>query len=119
MINGFAFLALAVVANISTNFSLKAAVQDLDTRSLQTIALGLLTSPWAWVGGISGFVLLGSFMAAIRTIPLSIAYPTLTAIAVIIMAVAEWWFQDISLGFGKVIGLGFVVAGIALVTMNA
>lgn len=107
------------MANISTNFSLKTAVQGLDTTSLKTIASGLLTSPWAWLGGISGFVLLGSFMAAIRTLPLSIAYPVLTAMAIIVMATAEWWFQGISLGFGKIAGLAFIVAGIALVTLNA
>lgn len=115
---GFIFLVVAVVANLSTNFSLKAAVRDLDTSSIGAIFLGLLTSPWAWLGGISGMLLLGSFMAAIRTLPLSIAYPVLTALAIIVMAGIEWWFQGVSFSIWKVLGLTLMIAGIALVTAN-
>lgn len=115
---GFVFLAVAVVANLSTNFSLKAAVRDLDTSSFATIFLGLVSSPWAWLGGVSGLLLLGAFMAAIRTLPLSVAYPVLTALAIIVMAGIEWWFQGVSFNLWKVSGLILMIAGIALVTAN-
>lgn len=119
MINGLAFLLVAIAANLATNFSLKAAVRGLDTSSAKTIIAGLLTSPWTWIGGISGVLLLGSFMAAIRTLPLSVAYPVLTALVIVSMTGLEWWFQGVSLGIWKAFGLGLVIVGIALVTTHA
>lgn len=118
MIKGFAFLIVAVVANLVTNFSLKAAVRSLDTSSVGSVVLGLLSSPWAWIGGLSGFVLLGSFMAAIRLLPLSVAYPVLTAIAIVVMAGMEWWFQGVHIGLWKGLGLVMVIVGITLVSAN-
>ncbi|MEL7255316.1 MAG: hypothetical protein AAGL23_14155 [Pseudomonadota bacterium] len=119
MIKGFAFLAIAVLANLLTNFSLKTAVRGLDTSSVGSVVKGLLTSPWAWIGGLGGVLLLASFMAAIRTLPLSVAYPVLTALVIVAMTFIEWRFQNVDLGLWKLIGLALVIAGIALVSNNA
>lgn len=119
MMTGFAFLLVAVVANLVTNFSLKAAMRGLDTSSVSSVITGLLNSPWAWLGGFGGMLLLGSFMAAIRVLPLSIAYPALTALAIVVMAFIEWRFQNVDLSLWKLVGLGLIISGIALVTANA
>ena len=118
MIKSFAFLLVAVAANLATNFSLKAAVRGLDAGSVWSVVLGLLGSPWTWIGGASGALLLASFMTAIRTLPLSVAYPMLTALVIVAMAMIEWRFQGVSMGMWKIVGLGMTIAGIALVTAN-
>jgi len=118
MTTGFAFLLVAVVANLVTNFSLKAAMRGLDTSSVGSVIAGLISSPWAWLGGFGGIVLLGSFMAAIRVLPLSIAYPVLTALAIVVMALIEWRFQNVDLSLWKLAGLGLIISGISLVTAN-
>lgn len=119
MITGFVFLGVAVVANLATNFSLKAAMRDLDTSSVQAVLLGLVSSPWAWIGGMSGLLLLGFFMAAIRVLPLSVVYPVLTALAIVAMTGIEWWFQGVPVGLWKSVGLVLVIVGIALVSAHA
>ena len=116
---GLTLLMVAVVANLTTNFALKAAVRDLDTTSLATILGGLLRSYWAWGGFLSAAVLLVSFMGAIRSLPLSTAYPILTALAIVTMTFIEWQYQGVAISPLKVAGLALIILGVALVAGNA
>lgn len=116
---GLGFLMVAVIANLTTNFTLKAAVRDLDTTSFVTVLSGLVRSPWAWSGGLSAAILLVFFMAAIRSLPLSTAYPILTALAIVSMTLIEWQFQGVSIAPAKVAGLALIILGVALVAGHA
>ena len=91
--NGWSFVALAVTANVVTNFSLKIAVRKIETGSPGQIVLGLIKTPYTWIGLFGAAVLLVSFMAAIRTLPLSSAYSALTALAIASITFIEWWGQ--------------------------
>lgn len=117
--HGLSFLMAAVVANLVTNFALKSAVRSVDTTSLMTILGGLLRSPWAWCGLLSAGLLLASFMAAIRTLPLSTAYPILTALAIVIMTLIEWQYQGVHINLAKVAGIALTILGVSLVAANA
>ncbi len=108
----------AIVANIVTNFALKTAVRGVDTTSILTIFGGLIKSPWAWCGMLGASVLLVSFMGAIRTLPLSTAYPILTALAILTMTIIEWGFQGVSIGPLKIVGLTLTILGVGALVAN-
>lgn len=81
------FIAAAILANAVTNISLRAAARSVDTSSAKTIAIGLATSPFAWLGVVSGFVLLGTYMAAIRVLPLSVSYAIVTIMSMVALTI--------------------------------
>lgn len=114
----FAWLLLAVAANLVANFGLKAAIRATDTSSPAALVLGLLKSPWLYLGLLGAAALLASFMAAIRVLPLSTAYPLLTALAIVTMAVIEWAFQGVALGPVKMLGIALTVLGVALIAAH-
>lgn len=116
--NGWIFVALAVTANVVTNFSLKIAVRKVETGSASTILLSLIKTPYTWVGLAAAAVLLVSFMVAIRTLPLSSAYSALTALAIASITFIEWWGQGEPMALAKIVGLVLVVGGVVLVTAN-
>ena len=93
---GWIFLGVAVIANVVTNFSLRAAVRSLDLTSVQSAVVGLIQSPAAWIGGVGAVTLLLSFMAAIRMLALSTSYAILTALAICLIAVIEGAFFGVT-----------------------
>lgn len=102
-----------------TNFSLKFAVRSIETTSFQTILLGLVKSPFTWLGFIGAATLLLSFMGAIRTLPLSSAYAVLTALAIATITTIEWWFQAEPMSTVKIAGLLLAVTGVAMIASGA
>jgi len=106
-------LLLAVCANVFANIALKLAVLELsgplDIRAL-------LTAPWAWAGVIGCVLLLGGYLIAIRGVELSIAYPTVTGLAMVGIAIIGHVVFSEALGLQKLIGIGFVVAGVFILS---
>ncbi|MEM9579989.1 MAG: hypothetical protein AAF891_04825 [Pseudomonadota bacterium] len=116
--NGWIFVALAVTANVVTNFSLKIAVRKVETGSVGTILLSLAKTPYVWIGLAGAAVLLVSFMVAIRTLPLSSAYSALTALAIASITFIEWWGQSEPMALAKIVGLVLAVGGVVLIAAN-
>ena len=117
--NGWIFVALAVTANVVTNFSLKIAVRKIETGSPGQIVLGLIKTPYTWIGLFGAAVLLVSFMAAIRTLPLSSAYSALTALAIASITFIEWWGQGEPMALVKIAGLAMAIGGVILIATNS
>ncbi len=106
-------LLIAVCANICTNLSFKMAVQQL-AGPFDISAL--ILSPWAWAGLVSGLLLLGSFIVAIRGIELSVAYPAVTGLAMAGILLAGYVLFSETLSFQKIAGIGLVVAGVVVLS---
>lgn len=106
-------LLLAVCANVFANVALKLAVlglsEPLDIHSL-------LTSLWAWAGLTSCILLLGGYLIAIRGVELSIAYPTVTGLAMVGIAVIGHFLFSEALSLQKIVGIGFVVIGVIILS---
>lgn len=106
-------LLLAVCANISANVALKLAVLGfsgpLDIRAT-------LTAPWAWVGVISCILLLGGYLIAIRGVELSIAYPIVTGLAMVGIAIMGHVLFAEALNLQKLVGIGFIIAGVVVLS---
>lgn len=76
-------LVVAVIANVLSNYAFKKAMTAGEARSV----LALASDPWLWAGGASAGVLLLCYLYALRGVALSVAYPTVTGLAMAGIAV--------------------------------
>ena len=81
--SGWIFVALAVAANVAANFFLKKAATTLSAYAGFELAREALLSPWIWLVGVSGFVLLICYALALRSLELSTAYAAVTSLALV------------------------------------
>ncbi|WOI53735.1 DMT family transporter [Parvularcula sp. LCG005] len=114
--NAWILVGIAVIANISTNVSLKKFAASLPDRAAGESMLPALLSPWLWIGGLCGMILLGSYMLAIRTLDLSVSYAVVTSAALVGITLASMLFLDEALTFVKVVGVALVIVGILMIT---
>ena len=109
-------LLIAVCANIFANVAFKSAMRDVPgPLHLGTVA-SVFAAPWMWAGLASAIVLLGCFLIAIRGIDLSIAYPTITGLAMVGIIIAGYVLFSESLSVQKLAGIGFVIVGIVILS---
>lgn len=111
-------LGAAVVANVTANLSLHRAVTVVDARLSLKTALDLLTTPWSWLGGASCLVLIIAYLMAIRTLPLSVSYATVTTLAMALLLAVGVLSGTESLTLARGAGLALVMAGVALLTLS-
>jgi multidrug transporter EmrE-like cation transporter len=109
-------LALAVAANIGANTSLKIAVASLSPHADESLPVQLLRNGYLWIGLALAAALLVSYLVAIRHIPMSVAYLALSALAMIGLVMVDSTFFGLKLGILNLMGIGLVIAGLALVT---
>ena len=111
----FVAIGANVIANLAFKFAMQSTSLSMERRSL----IELLVNPWIWVGFLNAAILLGCYLYAIRGIEISIAYPTVTGIAMIGLAFFGAWLFAESLTLPKIIGIGLVIFGIFLITQDA
>lgn len=108
-------LLLCVVANINANLAFKrfmiAQPMDLTWPS----AVAAATNPWLWAGGVSAAIVLGSYLYAIRALPLGVAYPLVTGVAVAGVALAGNLLFGEALGAMRLLGIALVIGGVMLI----
>lgn len=114
-IHGLA-LGLAIAFNILANFSFKQAVRPGLAQPALTVALGILGSAWFWVGIGCSVALLASYLYALRGLPLFVAYPAVTGLAMVGIAIVSTAFFGAALGFAQYLGVLCVILGIALLS---
>jgi len=109
------FLAIAIVANVLTNVALKRAAQSVEVFSFPKLLLDLMTSSWMWVGFVSALVLVACYMLAIRSLPLSVGYVSVTSMAMVGITLVGVLTGTEVLSLPRVIGICLVLAGVVLV----
>ncbi len=109
-------LLIAVFANTFANVAFKTAMRDAATPLDLSAVVALITAPWMWAGLISSVVLLSCFLTAIRGIDLSIAYPTITGLAMVGIVLAGYVFFSETLSLQKIGGVGIVVVGVVILS---
>ena len=107
-------LVLAIAANIGANTAFKSAVASLSPRADESL-LQLLRNGNLWIGLALAAVLLVSYLVAIRQIPMSVAYLTLSALATVGLVVVDSTFFGLKLAVHNFLGIGLVILGLALV----
>ncbi|MEM1025618.1 MAG: SMR family transporter [Myxococcota bacterium] len=109
------FLAVAIVANVLTNVALKRAAQSVEVFSFPGVLSDLITSHWMWVGFVSALVLVGCYMMAIRSLPLSVGYVSVTSMAMVGITLVGVLSGSEVLSVPRIIGICLVLAGVVLV----
>lgn len=107
-------IVIAASANIMLNLCLRQTGRSINTDSLGSIIIGLVTSPWAWASILSAGVLLTAFVAAIRVHSLSLTYAAVTAIAMVGLTIVSVSLQLETITTTRILGLGLIVAGIVV-----
>ncbi len=119
MIKTISWLALiiAVSANVASNHAFKMAVSRW-TSDGEGHWWTLIVDPVFWIGlGLAG-VLLGAYLYALRAIPLSIAYPSVTGLAMVGIAITGTQILGESLSQSNIAGIGLIAVGVFLLAWS-
>lgn len=111
-------LALAIVLNAMANIVLKWAMRGQAGAAGQGTAVikGLLNNYWAW-GGIALFGLAFVLYSVVLTkINLSIAYPVMTSLGLVIISVVSVLFFKEVITNWQMVGLLLIIIGVWLVS---
>lgn len=100
----YAFLMLAIVAEVIATTALKAA--DGFTRPLPTVV--------TLVGYVAAFYFLS---LVLRSIPVGVAYAIWSGVGIVLIAAAGWLFYGQTVDPAGAVGMGLIVAGVAVLNL--
>ena len=118
----FVFILAGVLLNALAQLLLKAGTNavgrfDISAQNIVPVGLKLAFEPHI-LGGVACYVVsLVVWLVGLSRVDVSVAYPMLS-IGYVINAVAAWYLFGESLTAQKLIGIGFIVAGVVLVTRS-
>jgi len=118
----FSLLMLGVLLNASAQLLLKAGTNavghfEFSTSNILPIGVKLALQPHI-LGGVSCYVVsLVVWIMGLSRVPVSVAYPMLS-IGYVLNALAAWYLFGESLTAQKLVGIGFIIAGVFLVTRS-
>lgn len=123
MTSGKAFywgaLVVAVIANVTANTALKIAMASISPDSDKGVALQVLGTASFWVGLFFCGILLVSYLAAIRSLPVSVAYVLVTSLAMVGLVIVERILLGVPLETARILGMGLAICGVWLMTRGA
>ncbi len=118
----FALLMLGVLLNASAQLLLKAGTNavghfEFTTANILPVGMKLAFQPHI-LGGVTCYVVsLVVWIMGLSRVPVSIAYPMLS-VGYVLNAVAAWYLFGESFTAQKLIGIGFIIAGVFLVARS-
>jgi len=116
------FLMLGVLLNAGAQLLLKAGTNavghfEFTSANLVPVGLKLAFEPHI-LGGVACYVVsLVVWIMGLSRVPVSVAYPLLS-VGYVLNALAAWYLFGESLTMQKLIGIGFIIAGVFLVTRS-
>lgn len=111
---------LSVLLNAAAQLFLKAGTNIVgtvsfgDANTFKTL-MSIARVPWFWAGFACYGISLFTWIATLSRLPVSVAYP-LVSIGYVVNALAAWWLFGESLTMQKLIGVGFIIIGVILVS---
>ena len=112
----------SVLLNAAAQLFLKAGTNVVGTVSfggadtVQTL-LQIARIPWFWAGFACYGISLFTWIATLSRAPVSVAYPLLS-IGYVVNALMAYWLFGESLTVQKIVGIGFIVTGVVLLSWN-
>jgi multidrug transporter EmrE-like cation transporter len=76
-----------------------------------------LGSGWTWLGIIAYIASFGSWLYALRFLPLGLAF-NLTNIVYVLVPLASWWFLGEKLGVMRLVGIALILTGIIMLARS-
>jgi multidrug transporter EmrE-like cation transporter len=118
----FSLLVTGVLLNAGAQLLLKAGTNRIgefafSMENVVPIGTRIATSPPILAGLACYVVSVVVWILALSRVPVSVAYPMLS-IGYIVNAVAAWWLFGESITAQKLVGIGFIVAGVYLVARS-
>lgn len=113
---------LSVLLNAAAQLFLKAGTNIVgtvsfgDANTFNTL-MNIARVPWFWAGFACYGISLFTWIATLSRLPVSVAYP-LVSIGYVVNAMAAWWLFGESLTMQKLIGVGFIIFGVILVSTS-
>lgn len=107
-------ILLAAGANVVLNYALRQTSRGVDLTTAKTALASLILSPWALLAVISGTVLVGAFMVAIRHYSLTLTYTAVTALAMVSLTLIGIALQQEEASLGRLAGLTLIIAGLVV-----
>ena len=113
MMQYYAILALGVLIGVGGQILLKyGADAGGDSVIRQFLA------PQSIIGLGLYFLAALCYMYALRKLPVSVAFPMVSA-SYVVVALVAWWLFNEPLGASKLVGIALVCAGVALISRHA
>ena len=115
-------LMLGVILNASAQLLLKAGTNavghfEFTVANLLPVGTKIALEPHILGGVLCYVVSLGVWIMGLSRVPVSIAYPMLS-VGYVVNALAAWHLFGESLTAQKLVGIGFIIAGVFLVTRS-
>jgi len=115
-------LMLGVILNASAQLLLKAGTNavghfEFTVANILPVGTRIALEPHILGGMLCYVVSLGVWIMGLSRVPVSIAYPMLS-VGYVVNALAAWHLFGESLTAQKLVGIGFIIAGVFLVTRS-
>lgn len=113
MIRTIVYMILAILLNSSANFFIKLGMKNVGQEGsvIDIIKKGLMQP--ALIAGIALFGLaLGAYSIVLTRVNLSIAYPTLVSIGLIVVVTASYLFLNEPIRLIQIFGFVLIIAGV-------
>jgi multidrug transporter EmrE-like cation transporter len=117
MLKTVIIFAFAIICNSSANIFLKAGMLRIEQGGtlVQTITRAA-RQPLVWVGVTSFALALMFYSVVLSKINLSIAYPLMVSLGLIIVILASYFFLTESISIVQIVGFILIIAGVWLVS---
>lgn len=118
----FSLVLLGVLLNAAAQLLLKAGTNrigafEFSFANIVPIGGQVATSPFIFGGLCCYAVSVGVWILALSRVPVSVAYPMLS-IGYVVNAVAAWFLFGESITAQKLVGIGFIIVGVYLVSRS-
>ena len=107
-------LVFAILANIAANICFKGAMRPLNFGGDRLPIWMVVMQPLFWLGVLAAGILMITYLLAIRGLSVSVAYISVTSVAMIGILLAERIFFGTSIGYGKILGIVLIISGFIL-----
>lgn len=120
--NPYAHILFAVLLTSAAQLLLKVGADHASTGSMDNSVwswLGIeeLGSGWTWLGILAFVGSFGSWLYALRFLPLGIAF-NLTNSVHVFVPLGSWWFLHEQIGLLRIAGITLIVLGIVLMAQS-
>lgn len=109
-------MALAIILNAGANILIKMGMirvnQGHNTDSMLRQMVG---QPFLYIGVLSFGLALVFYSLVLKTMHLSVAYPVMVSLGLIIVTLASYFFLNESIRWIQIIGFGLIIVGVWLV----
>ena len=114
----YILLAAAIILNAAANILIKAGMRHMGSlagRPFIDVGLGMIANPFLICGVISFAVTLALYSLVLSKMNLSVAYPVMTSLGLLVVTTFSWLFFSEKISFLQWSGYIFIIAGVWMV----